>query len=339
VIPVRVVVIAPDDVRRWLVRALTATRSVAVVGHGDALEDAGGLVRRTSPDVVVLDLGLPGGSANRVITEVMAHTPRPILALAPPGPEKLAAETAALAAGVVEVLPRPADGDVAATERLRRRAEVLRGVSVIPRPLRDGGGRAGHPAGQGNGRTPVVALAASTGGPQALGTVLAGLRELRSPVLVVQHLHAEFLQGLVSHLARSSGLPVELATDGVKAEPGVVYVGPNGCHLRLGTDRRLHLDPEPATIYVPSADQLFSSVARTAAAEAVGVLLTGMGEDGAAGLLAIRQAGGTTIVQDEASSAVFGMPAAAQRLGAAGQVLPLDRIAPAIMRAAAWVTR
>jgi two-component system chemotaxis response regulator CheB len=338
VIPVRAVVIAPDDVRRWLVRALTATRSVTVVGHGDALEDPGGLVRRTSPEVIVLDLGLAGGNAIRVVSEVMAHTPRPILALGPPGPERPAAETAALAAGVVEVLPRPLDGDTAAAERLRRRTEVLRGVSVIPRPLRDHRGQAGHPAAAPE-RTVVVGLAASTGGPQALGTVLAGLQELDAPVLVVQHLHAEFLQGLVSHLARTSKLPVELACDGARAEPGMVHVAPSGQHLRLGPNRRLLLGPEPAGIYVPSADELFSSLARTAAVDAIGVVLTGMGEDGAAGLLAIRQAGGTTIVQDEASSAVFGMPGAAHRLGAAGQVLPLERIAPAIVRAAARVAR
>jgi two-component system chemotaxis response regulator CheB len=339
VIGVRVAVIASDDTRRWLVRALTTTRSVAVVGHGDALEDAGGLVKRTAPEVVVVDLALPGGAANRAIAEIMADAPRPILALAPKGPERPAAETAALAAGVVEVLERPVEGDQAAVERLRRRIEVLRGVSVIPRPKRLAWGD--HPSAHGRPKptTAVVALAASTGGPQALATVLAGLRELDAPILVVQHLHAEFLQGLVSHLARISGLPVELASAGTRPEPGVVYIGPNGRHLRLGGDRRLELAPEPATIYMPSADELFASVARQAGAEAVGALLTGMGEDGAAGLLAIRQAGGTTIVQDEASSAVFGMPAAAQRIGAAGHVLPLERIAPAIKRALARLAR
>ena len=152
-------------------------------------------------------------------------------------------------------------------------------------------------------------------------------------------MHAEFLQGLVSHLARLSGLPVELAADGARPEPGVVYIGPNGRHLRLGGDHHLELAPQPATIYMPSADELFASVARQVGAEAVGALLTGMGDDGAAGLLAIRHAGGTTIVQDEASSAVFGMPAAAQRIGAAGHVLPVERIAPAIKRAIARMAR
>jgi two-component system chemotaxis response regulator CheB len=357
---IRVVVVAPADARDAIVSALVAERDITVTGQTGTASEAAALVQHSRPHVMVVDLGLPFGAGLRAIAEVMAYAPLPILALtadgeraeahaaatvaggsAAPGRERVRVATPAegLAAGAVEVLERPAPDDTLAAARLRRRVEILRGVSVIRRPLRAGaaaGARANHPAGRARPPGgPVAALAASTGGPLALGTVLGGLHGLKVPVLLVQHLHRDFVDGFVTFLRRSSALPVELARDQVRPEPGTVYVGPSDAHLRLGQDRRLRLDPEPDLLYRPSADQLFRSVAAVAGQDAICALLTGMGEDGAAGLLAVRQAGGTTIVQDEASSVVFGMPGAAQRLGAACQVLPLDRIARAILRVAA----
>jgi two-component system chemotaxis response regulator CheB len=352
----RVLVVAPEGVRPGLVTALGTDRRIKVVGHTAAPADVADLIQRERPDMIVVDLGLPSGAARRVIAEIMAATPLPILALEDPVGQRAAGGDGngwngsarvtttgaeALAAGAVEVMDRPAPGDPVAAARLRRRAEILRGVSVIRRPLRAAAGGPGggwHPAGSaGWTRTPVVALGASTGGPAALGTVLGGLDGVRATVLIVQHLHPDFVEGFVTFLARVAAIPVHLAVDGARAEPGIAYVSPSGMHLRLGPDRRLRLGSEPASLYRPSADVLFRSVADVAGGDAVGVLLTGMGDDGAAGLLAIRQAGGSTIVQDEASSAVFGMPGAAQRLGAASQVLPLDRIARAVTRGVARV--
>jgi two-component system chemotaxis response regulator CheB len=179
----------------------------------------------------------------------------------------------------------------------------------------------------------VVAMAASTGGPSALAIVLAGLGGTQAPVLVVQHLHVDFTAGLIEWMARESALPVELAEHGRVARGGRVYVAPGGVHLRLGSGLRLELDPAPVTIHRPSADELLCSVAKHAGAAAIGVVLTGMGDDGARGLLAIHRAGGQTFAQDEASSAVFGMPAAAQRLGAVSEMLPPAELAAAIARA------
>ena len=179
----------------------------------------------------------------------------------------------------------------------------------------------------------VVAIAASTGGPPALAEVLSGLGGLHAPVLVVQHLHAEFVEGLVSWMERVSGLPVRLGDHGAALESGTVYIARGDMHLRLGPERKLVLGREPDTIHRPSADELFHSLAEHAGPAGIGVVLTGMGDDGAAGLLALRQAGGTTLAQDEASCAVFGMPRAAQRVGAVAEMLPLQRIARAIARA------
>jgi two-component system chemotaxis response regulator CheB len=181
-------------------------------------------------------------------------------------------------------------------------------------------------------RQPVVAVAASTGGPTALAVLLSGLDGLRAPVLVVQHLHPEFISGLVDWMSRVSPLPVELAGHGQVPRPGHVYFAPGGLHLRLGANFRLELGAEPAGIHTPSADQLFRSVADRAGPAGIGALLTGMGDDGARGLLAIHRRGGRTLAQDEASCAVFGMPKAAQRLGAVRDMVALDKLADAVQR-------
>jgi two-component system chemotaxis response regulator CheB len=155
-----------------------------------------------------------------------------------------------------------------------------------------------------------------------------------APVLVVQHLHPDFASGLSSWMSRVSVLPVETAQHGQTAKPGRVYLAPSGLHLRLAAQLRLELDPTPEVIHRPSADVLFRSLAEHAGASAIGVLLTGMGEDGARGLLQIHRNGGRTVAQDEATCAVFGMPRAAHRLGAVSTLTPLQDIASAIRRAA-----
>jgi two-component system chemotaxis response regulator CheB len=239
----------------------------------------------------------------------------------------------ALMAGALDALPKPARWTPDKEAELRRSVRSLSKVVVI----RHRRGRAApvhvpapptRPA-----SAPVVAVAASTGGPAALAEVLAGLAGLAAPVLVVQHLHAEFVAGLVGWMERVSALPVELARHGQALRPGQVYIGPGNVHLRLSSGSRLSLQPTPLTVHRPSADELFSSVAEHAGASGVGVILTGMGNDGACGLLALRGRGGRTIAQDEATSAVYGMPRAAFLLGAVGRVLPLGDIAAAVVHA------
>jgi two-component system chemotaxis response regulator CheB len=166
-----------------------------------------------------------------------------------------------------------------------------------------------------------------------LAKVLSGLAGLRAAVVVVQHLHPDFMDGFVTWMARVSALPVQLAVDGCPLQRGGVYVAPGGTHVRVDDDGRIALGAEPRTLHRPSADELFTSVAAVQGSRAVGVLLTGMGDDGAKGLLAMRTAGATTIAQDEKTSAVFGMPRSAVALGAASKVLPLDDIADEVMLA------
>ncbi|MEO8293119.1 MAG: CheB methylesterase domain-containing protein [Actinomycetota bacterium] len=181
---------------------------------------------------------------------------------------------------------------------------------------------------------PVVAMAASAGGPNAVASVLQGLEGLPAAIIVVQHIQPQFLNGFVEWMQRASTMSVRVAADGMRLQPATVYVGPSGRHVRLTMGRRIVLGEDPDVTHRPSADELFISVAAHAGASAIGVLLTGMGDDGARGLLQIRRRGGITIVQDEGSSAVYGMPGAAVKLEAAQAVLPLDQIPAAIRRAA-----
>lgn len=305
---------------------------IVVVGQAGTVVDAVALALRLRPDIVTLGLYLPGGGGQQAIEQIMAQVPTPILVLSHDSVDRRSPSIVdALVAGALDALPKLEQWSPDQAAQLRRTVRLLRNVHVIRHPR---GGQ--NPDADSSSRPAtttahhVVAIAASTGGPSALAIVLAGLGGSLAPVLIVQHLHPDFTTGLIEWMSRVSALPVELAEHGQVPRAGRVYVAPGGVHLRLAAGPRLELDPDPITIHRPSADQLFLSVAARAGGSAIGVLLTGMGDDGAKGLLAIHQRGGRTLAQDEASSAVFGMAAAAQRLGAVTQMLPPAELGRAI---------
>ena len=340
--PVRVVVVEDSLVQRaHLVRALQAEGDITVVGEAEGAVEAIAVVDRLRPDVVTLDLVIPDGGGQHAIEQIMGLAPTPILVLSATVDSRDSAPAIdALVAGAVDAFPKPRRWTESDEAALRRTIRSLRAVKVIrhPRGLINShsSGRSATlqtKAGQPGTGCRVVAIAASTGGPRALATVLSGLGELRAPVLVVQHIHPDFVDGLVQWMGKASELQVCSARSGERLEPGTVYIGPGGVHLRIDHDHRVVLDPEPVTIHRPSADELMYSVARHVGPDGIGVILTGMGEDGAAGLLELRRAGGVTIAQDASSSAVFGMPNAADRVGAVTMVAPLERIATSILRA------
>lgn len=329
-----VVVVENSPVQRaHLVRALEAEGDIKVVGEAVGAAEAVGVVQRHKPDVVTIDLQLPDGGGRHAIEQIMGYAPVPILVLSASvaGPDPAAAVDA-LVAGALDALPKPARWTAGAEAELRKRVRTLRGATVIrhPRGRRKAPGAAARPPAAAGVRVPVVAVAASTGGPPAVAKVLAGLAGVPAAVFVVQHLHADFIDGFVAWMARASPLSVRLAVHGDDVRPGVVYVAPGNAHLKVDADGRVVLDPLPRTLHRPSADELFRSVASHVGRRAVGVLLTGMGDDGAQGLLAMRAAGAATIAQDEATSAVFGMPRAAAAVDAATAVLPLDQIPAAV---------
>ena len=317
-----------------LVEVLHSDGDIIVVGQPATSADAIECVAQSRPDVVILDLHLRDGQSQHAIEQIMAHTPTPILILSPRTDDRHSPSAVeALVAGALEALPRPSRWTPELGAQLRQTVRKISKVHVIRHPR--GGLVKGAPRdpARGSGRQPVVAVAASTGGPSALATLVAGLAGLQAPVLVVQHLHSDFTIGLVEWMSRVAPLPVDTARHGQSAHPGRIYVAPGGRHLRYGANGRLELDVSPATTHRPSADELFRSVADSAGSAGIGVLLTGMGDDGAKGLLAICRRGGVTLAQDEASSAVFGMPKAAERLGAVSELVPLDKLAAVIQRA------
>ncbi len=320
-----------------LVRVLEADGDIVVVGQAAEQAAAVRLVRQLRPHVITLDL--PDHFQQEAIEQIMASAPTPILVLSndPVALPGRAAE--AVRAGAVGAILRPSTWTPAAGADIRRRVRLLRGVTVVrhPRASLASDGSAGVAAGAAElGRSGrLIAIAASTGGPAALAAVLEGLGGVGAPVLVVQHIHPDFVEGLVAWMDRVAAVPVRVAANGEVVQSGVVYIGPGHVHLRIAPAMRIELGADPPTVHRPSANELFGSVARHLGARAIGVVLTGMGDDGAEGLLAIKRGGGLTIAQDEASSAIFGMPSAAQRVGAATKVLPLGEIAPALVAATA----
>jgi two-component system response regulator WspF len=180
----------------------------------------------------------------------------------------------------------------------------------------------------------LVTLASSTGGPKALAVILASLpRRTDAAIAIVQHLDMQFSDGLAEWLNDQSQFKVILARDGMPIQRGAAFLAATNDHLVLGSDLTLHYTREPAdNPYRPSVDTFFGSLREHWPEPGIAVLLTGMGNDGAAGLLALRQAGWHTIAQDQGTSVIYGMPAAAARLRAAAEILPLPEIAPAILR-------
>jgi two-component system chemotaxis response regulator CheB len=301
------------------------------------------------PGAVLLDLA-PDGGGIEAIERIMGTRPTPVVVCG----AMAAHSQAALAAGAVDVVGAldAQPGSPQYVTALRRHLRVASRVRVIthPRNRLRARGLTGHMAPAVEQIPParaqsvpslsprnvrVVVIGASTGGPPALATILADLpADLAVPVLVVQHMADGFVEGLATWLDGLSPLPVVMAQDGRRLLPGVVHVAPAGRNVVLRPGLRVELQTPPeGQFHVPGVDAAFASAAATCGAQAVGVLLTGMGKDGAAGLLTLREAGALTIGQDEPTSVVWGMPAAAQALDAVEAELPLPAIAAAIVSA------
>ena len=330
---VRVLVVEDSPTQAASIAAALGAGGLDVVGIAATVGEAIAATERDAPDVVTMDLDVPGGGGQEAIRRIMQRTPTPIVVLSRlVGPAGSPEAIDALAAGAIDALPKPNRWTEEEMGRLQRAVRLASGVAVVrrrgprpPRPPRPGA----------RPDEMVVGIGASTGGPAALAEVFRGLGSVDAPVLVVQHIEPRFVDSLAQWLDRVSPMPVTVASDGERAVPGRVYVGPGGVHLRLAADGRLRLAAAPATLHRPSVDQLFASLAEVGGPRTAAALLTGMGKDGAEGLLAIRQAGGVTIAQDEETAVVFGMPQAAERLGAAERTLPLEAIGPALRRAVA----
>jgi two-component system chemotaxis response regulator CheB len=339
--PLRVLVVEDSlTVRQRLVEVLATDPEVVVVGQAGDGHRAVELCLQLQPDVITMDMMMPTMTGLAATERIMAHRPTPILIVSSSTNRgELFQMYQALAAGAVDVLEKPLgdDSDGAWETKFLSTLKLVARIRVITH-LR---GRLGTPqpapvpvpfAGPSRPFT-LAAIGASTGGPAAIVEVLRALpADFALPVLLVLHIGAPFGASFADWLDGQVGLQVRFALDGqpLDGPPGRVLMAPPEQHLTVQGGRlRLHAGPERHSCR-PSVDVLYDSIARETGASAAACLLTGMGRDGAAGLLAIRQAGGFTIAQDEATSVVYGMPREAALLGAAERVLPLRQIGPAL---------
>jgi two-component system, chemotaxis family, protein-glutamate methylesterase/glutaminase len=344
---IRVLVV--DDsltVRKRLVEILSGTPGIEVVGEAADGKQAIELCRECRPDLITMDMMLPVMSGLAATEYIMAHHPTPILIVSSSvNRGELFKTYEALAAGAVDVLEKPnggnPDGDWEA--RFIAAVRLVSKIHVITHPralLASGIGRPTFARGvnlpapaQPRQKCALVAIGASTGGPGAIVQVLRALPpKFQLPILFVLHINEPFGAVFADWLDGQTTRRVVYPQDGDRAAAAIghVVMAPPGRHLVVRGGRfRLTLDPERHSCR-PSVDELFLSVAAEYGAAATACLLTGMGKDGAAGLREIRNAGGLTIAQDEATSVIFGMPREAILLGGVERILPLDEIGPAL---------
>jgi two-component system, chemotaxis family, protein-glutamate methylesterase/glutaminase len=324
-----------DTARALLTAVLRADPAVQVVGEARDGAEAVELTQALRPDVVTMDIHMPRLDGFAATKEIMITAPTPIVIVT--GSTRASeAEGAvhALRVGAMAVLKKPpGPGSPGFGEAARQLVETVKSMSQVKvvrhwRPAspaerpRKAAARWPRPA--------AVAVATSTGGPAALQRVLGGLpADFPAPVLVVQHITPGFTPGLVSWLNTVCDLRVKVAEPGEPLAAATVYLAPDQRHLGVaGRSAVAVSDAPPVGGFRPSGTFLFESVARAFGPAALAVILTGMGDDGVAGLRAVRQAGGRVLAQDEATSVVFGMPGAAVAANLADAVLPLDQIAP-----------
>lgn len=336
------VVVAEDSptVRALLTAILEDDSEIRVVGQARDGREAVRLAVELRPDLITMDVNMPGMDGLAATKEIMVLAPAPILVVSSQASQsQVELSLNAVRAGALMVVPTPGNPGsehfeehcrhflamVKAMARVKVVRRWARGAERPPAPL---------PPYVGRGTIQVVAFAASTGGPAALQRILADLpRDLRVPILVVQHIAAGFVDGLAQWLSGSCDLHVKVAEEGEALRGRTVYLAPDDRHLGTGGDRQVALSHAPAIGgFRPSATHLFHSVARTYGSAAMAVVLTGMGRDGVDGLHAVRAAGGRVLAQDEATSVVYGMPGEAVASGVVDVVLPLAEIAPHIVK-------
>jgi two-component system chemotaxis response regulator CheB len=343
----RIRVVIVDDslvAREMLSQILSSDPAIEVVGQAKDGKEGVEMVARLTPDLVTMDIHMPRMDGLAAVEHIMAYTPTPILVVSS---SVYGAGTGrafdALKLGALEVMKKPEPREWEDLQRIGK--EIIRKVKMLSRVkvITHLSGRkraerravapisAVAPTGR---RGPLlVAIGSSTGGPSALMTVLCGLpKDFPLPILIAQHIADGFIPGLVEWLGGGCKIKVAAAADDATPLPGHAYLAATGRNLVYDGTAMHFAKPGHGQLYIPSADTLLLSVAESLKARAVGIILTGMGNDGAKGLKAMHDAGAPTIAQDEATSTVWGMPRAAAEMGAASVVLPIESVGAEILR-------
>ena len=335
-------------VQEFLTRILNSDTDIDVVGTVCNGEEALEAVKRKKPNIITMDIDLPRMNGFEATRRIMEVAPTPIvIVIESRGTESVATTFRAMEVGALAVVQKPMEighPDHEATAReFVQTVKSMSEVKVVTRrarsfdrlrtPLRrEEAAPTASPGVEVKGvraKTQLVVIGASAGGPLALQAILSALpKDFSAPVLIVQHMAEGFIQGFVEWLEQTSALSIHVAAHGESIFPGHVYVAPDGFQMKVEASRKILLTKdEPENGLSPSVSYLFRSVAKAFGKNAVGVLLTGMGKDGAEGLRLMKEKGAVTIVQDEESAIVYGMPGEAIKLDAATYVLSPHRIA------------
>ncbi|MGC4053392.1 MAG: chemotaxis response regulator protein-glutamate methylesterase [Paludibaculum sp.] len=336
-------VLVVDDsaiVRKVLSDILSAQPDLEVVGTAPDPYVARDKILALAPDVLTLDIEMPRMDGLTFLKRIMRFHPLPVIVISSLAQNSTKSAMEALTEGAVDVLAKPGGpysvGDLKEDLPRRVRAAARSRLPAAHPPPAAARVPAKAADAQGALRQMVIALGASTGGTQAIERVLTSLPAAMPPIVVTQHIPPVFSAAFAERLNRVCALEVREAKGGELLSPGTAWIAPGDRHLLLekaGAGWRIRLDDGPKVCYQrPSVDVMFKSVSSSLGSAALGVLMTGMGSDGADGLLAMRRAGAETVAQDEASCVVFGMPREAIRVGAAAQVLSLDAIAPMVLK-------
>jgi two-component system chemotaxis response regulator CheB len=361
-------VLVVDDsafMRKVLEGIFNADPQLQVVGHAKDGREAIALAESLKPDVITMDLNMPHMDGLQATAQIMTSNPRPVVIVSSESKEGADSTLKALELGAIEFVTKPSSGidldmqsvreDLLRKVRMAAKVRVVRTASTLAKQVQSAGSAAlsptrilqppapsAPPQASGDLRFPVVVLAASTGGPATVMRLAPGFtRDFPAAVFLVQHMPAAFTTQYALQLAEFTSIRVKEAEASEAVQPGTLYICPGGQHLRVSPMGRIQLDSVTGRIdgYLPNIDVTMESVAAFAGALSIGVVLTGMGSDGARGSKAIKNAGGLVIAQDEASSVIFGMPAEAIKTGAVEQVLNIDDIYPAIEKRVLGLTR
>ncbi|MDH4585156.1 chemotaxis response regulator protein-glutamate methylesterase [Pseudomonas sp. BN415] len=335
--PIKVLVV--DDsalIRSLLSEIVRADHELQLVGVAPDAYVARDLIKQHAPDVITLDVEMPRMDGLTFLDKLMKGRPTPVVMISSLTERSSEATLRALELGAIDFIAKPklgiAEGMQAYAEEIRAKLKVAARARMVRRIAAERPAERGLPI---VGTEKLIAIGASTGGTEAIKEVLLGLPADSPGVVITQHMPAGFTRSFAARLDKLCRISVSEARDGDRILPGTALLAPGGLHMevtRSGANYVARLsDAPPVNGHRPAVDVMFNSAARCAGRNLIAALLTGMGKDGARGLLEIRESGGYTLAQDEASCVVYGMPREAAEIGAAEEVLPLEEIGPALL--------